>query len=82
MPVITPVDDRKAGDNLNGAVEMEDFEEDDNGDDVNDSKDDDNITKGVDNRYPRRNRKKRDTYDPSFGGQQYSYQHNLMFIQT
>ena len=66
MPVITAAndtaDERTSGDNPNGAVEVEDVEEDNDGDDASDNEDDGNITKGVDNRYPRRNRKKRDTY--------------------
>ena len=86
MPVITAAndtaDDRTSGDNPNGAVEVEDVEEDSAGDDASDKKDDDDSTKGVDKIYPWRNRKKRDAYKPSFGGQQYSYQHNPMFIQT
>ena len=84
--VITAVDDTSdehtAGGNPNGAVQVEDVEEDNDGDDASDNKYDGNITKGVDNRYPRRNKKKRDSYEPSFRGHQYSYQHNPMFIQT
>ena len=64
MPVITAVDDRTTGDKPNGTVEMEDVEEDDDGDDASDSEDDNDSTKGVDNRYPRRNRKNIDTYEP------------------
>ena len=64
MPVITAVDDQTTGDKPNGTVEMEDVEEDDDGDDASDSKDDNDSTKGVDNRYPRRNRKNIDTYEP------------------
>ena len=69
IPVITAVDDRTDGDKPNVSVEMEDVEEDDDGDDASDSKYDNNITEGVDYRYTRHNRKKRDTYEPSFGGQ-------------
>ena len=58
MPDITAIDDRTAGDNPNGAVEIEDDEEYNDGDDASDSEDDGNSTKGVDNRYPRRTRKK------------------------
>ena len=86
IPVITDVDDtaydRTAEDNPNGAVEVEDVEKDDDGDDASDNKDEDDSTKGVYNRCPRRNRKKIDTYEPSLWGQQYSYQSNPMFIQT
>ena len=82
MPDTTAIDDHTAGDKPNGAVEMEDAEEDNDGDDANDSEDDDDSTKGVENSYPRRNSMKKDTYEPSFGGQQYSYQHNPMLIQT
>ena len=64
MPVITAAndtaDDRTSGDNPNGAVEVEDVEEDSAGDDASDKKDDDDSTKGVDKMYPWRNRKKRD----------------------
>ena len=82
MPVNTATDDVIDGDNPNGAFEMEDAEEDDDGNDASHIEDDDNITKGVDNRHPRRTRKKKYAYEQSFGGQQYSYQHNPMLIQT
>ena len=82
MPDTTDINDRTAGDNLNGAVELEDYEEENDGNDASDTEDDDNSTNGVDNRYPRRNCNKKDTYEPSFGGQKYSYQHNPMIIQT
>ena len=70
IPVTTAIDDYTAGDNPNGAVEMKDAEEDDNGDAASDSEDDEYSTKEVDNRYPSLNRKKKDTYKPSFRGQQ------------
>ena len=82
MPDTTAINDRTAGDNPNGAVEMEDAEEENDSDDSSDSEDDDNITKGSDNRYPRSNRKKKDTYEPSYGGQQYSNKRNPMLIQN
>ena len=72
MPVITDVDDtlddRIAGGNPNGAVEVEDVEEDDDGYDASDNEYDNDSTELVYNRYPRCNRKKRDTYKPSLGG--------------
>ena len=80
MQVTTNIDDCTAGYNPNGDVEMKEAEEDNNGDDARNIKDDDNSTKELDKRYPRRNRKKKDTYEPSFGGKQYSYQHNTMLI--
>ena len=68
MSVIPAVDDtaddRTSGDNPNSAVEVEYVEEENYGNNASDNKDDGNSTKGVDNSYPRRNRKKRDTYEP------------------
>ena len=58
MPDTTAIVERRAGDNPNGAVEMEYAEEDNDGNDAFNSKDDDDTTKGVDNRYPRHNRNK------------------------
>ena len=70
IPVTTAIDYCTPGDNPNVSVEMEDAEEDDDVDDTSGSEDDDGITKVVDIRYPMHNRNKKDTYEPSFRGQQ------------